>query len=262
LRRARFDRAIVLPNTAKSALVPLFAGIPRRTGWRGEWRYGLLNDLRSLNESRYPRLVDRFVALGRDAGAAMPIDDFAPQLTADPRRADALIESLGLDGSDGAVLALCPGAEYGPAKRWPASHFAAVAEAHLTRGGVVWLFGTRADAAVCAAIVDALAVPCRGRAFDLSGRTSLLDAVDLLSRATQVVTNDSGLMHVACALGRPVVAVYGSSSPDFTPPLSGSARVVRDALPCSPCFERTCPLGHTDCLNRLAPARVVRELVC
>jgi heptosyltransferase-2 len=260
LRQHGFDQAIVLPNTAKAALTPLFAGIPRRTGWRGEWRYGLLNDLRTLSKSRYPRLVDRFVALGRDPGAAPRVDEFLPRLAADSSRADALIESLGI-GADAPVLALCPGAEYGPAKRWPPAHFAAVAEAHLTRCGSVWLLGTRADVPACAAIATALPDRLRERVFDLAGRTSLLDAVDLLARASQVVTNDSGLMHVACALERPVVAVYGSSSPDFTPPLSKRARVVRDALPCSPCFERTCPLGHTDCLNRLAPDRVVRELV-
>ena len=259
LRRQRFDRAIVLPNTAKSALVPLFADIPRRTGWRGEWRYGLLNDLRSLNEARYPRLVDRFVALGRDAGAVPP-SDLRPQLTADSRRAEELIAALGL-ACDGPVLALCPGAEYGPAKRWPPAHFAAVAEAHLRRCGAVWLLGARADAPACAAIVAALPERLRARTFDLAGCTSLLDAVDLLARADQVVTNDSGLMHVACALDVPVVAVYGSSSPAFTPPLSERARVVRQVLPCSPCFERICPLGHTDCLIRLAPDRVVRELV-
>jgi heptosyltransferase II len=262
LRHRRFDQAIVLPNTAKAALAPLFAGIPRRTGWRGEWRYGLLNDLRSLSEARYPRMVDRFVALGRDAGAALPTDHLAPHLTTDSRRGGALVELLGIDAR-APILALCPGAEYGPAKRWPPTHFAAVAAAHLDRNpcGTVWLLGAQTDAPACAAIVAALPERLRDRAFDLAGRTSLLDAVDLLARAAQVVTNDSGLMHVACALERPVVAVYGSSSPDFTPPLSDRARVVRDALPCSPCFERTCPLGHTDCLNRLAPERVVRELV-
>jgi heptosyltransferase-2 len=260
LRQQRFDQAIVLPNTAKAALAPLFAGIPRRTGWRGEWRYGLLNDMRSLSEARYPRLIDRFVALGRTAGAVLPTDDLSPQLTAHSRRADELIAAFGIEAR-APVLALCPGAEYGPAKRWPPAHFAAVAQAHLERGGTVWLLGTRADAPVCAAIVAALPESQRNRVFDLAGVTSLLDAVDLLARTDQVVTNDSGLMHVACALGRSVVAVYGSSSPDFTPPLSTRARVVRDVLPCSPCFERTCPLGHMDCLNRLTPDRVVRELV-
>ncbi len=255
-----FDRAIVLPNTAKSALVPLFAGIPRRTGWRGEWRYGLLNDLRSLNPARFPRLVDRYVALGRDAGAPLPTTDVAPRLRADPARGVALIDALQLPVA-GDVLALCPGAEYGPAKRWPPRHFATVATAHLQRGGSVWLLGTRADGPTCAEIVAAIPETARDRIADVSGRTQLLDALDLLARSDQVVSNDSGLMHVTCALDRPVVAIYGSSSPAFTPPLSRSARIVREPIHCSPCFERCCPLGHTHCLTRLPPERVVQELV-
>ncbi len=258
LRRVGYDRAIVLPNSFKSALVPYFAGIPRRTGWRGEWRFGVLNDVRTLDAQKLPRLVDRFVALADASNATAA--DIEPKLTADPVRAAALVAGLGL-AVDRPILALCPGAEYGPAKRWPAAHYAAVAAEHVCRNGQVWLFGTQADAAACAAIRASVAPLAQARIFDLAGRTQLLDAVDLLSLAQQVVTNDSGLMHVACALGVPVVAVYGSSSPDFTPPLSRGARVVRDALPCSPCFERTCPLGHTDCLNRLMPERVVAELL-
>jgi len=259
LASAAYEQAIVLPNSFKSALVPFFAAIPRRTGWRGEWRYGLLNDLRLLDAARYPRMIDRFVALGGDSTAPESGRDCEPQLSADPVRARALVAQMNL-AADGEVLALCPGAEYGPAKRWPAAHYAAVAAEHVRRGGVVWLFGARGDAPSCAAIVAALSPVERARTFDLAGRTQLLDAVDLLSLASHVVTNDSGLMHVACALGRRVVAVFGSSSPAFTPPLSASARIVRDDLPCSPCFQRTCPLGHTDCLNRLLPARVVAEL--
>lgn len=258
LRRETFDRAIVLPNSFKSALVPFFARIPRRTGWRGEWRYGVLNDVRTLDAARLPRLIDRFVALG-DASSANS-SDVEPVLAADSTRAAELVVQFGLK-LDRAVLALCPGAEYGPAKRWPAAHYAAVAEEHIGHGGAVWLFGARGDAAACAAIRASVAPLAQAHVSDLSGRTQLLDAVDLLSLARQVVTNDSGLMHVACALGVPVVAIYGSSSPAFTPPLSARARVVRDVLPCSPCFERTCPLGHTDCLNRLMPERVVAELL-
>jgi heptosyltransferase II len=258
LRRENFDRAIVLPNSFKSALVPFFARIPRRTGWRGEWRYGVLNDVRTLDTARLPRLIDRFVALG-DA-SSVNRGNVEPKLTSDPSRTAALVDDLGLK-LDRPVLALCPGAEYGSAKRWPASHYGVVAEEHIRRGGAVWLFGARGDAAACAAIRASVPALVQAHVFDLSGRTQLLDAVDLLSLVKQVVTNDSGLMHVACALGVPVVAVYGSSSPAFTPPLSARARVVRDALPCSPCFERTCPLGHTDCLNRLMPERVVAELL-
>jgi heptosyltransferase-2 len=262
-----FDQAIVLPNSFKSALVPFFAAIPRRTGWRGEWRYGLLNDLRVLDAKRYPRMIDRFLALGREDGSSFattcsgetPGVNFEPQLTADPVRAHALARALELD-ADAPVLALCPGAEYGPAKRWPPAHYAAVAADHVRRGGIVWLFGANGDAPSCAAITAALGPEERARVFDLAGRTSLLDAIDLLGLATGVVTNDSGLMHVACALGRPVVAIYGSSSPAFTPPLAASARIVRDELPCSPCFERACPLGHTNCLNGLPPRRVLAEL--
>ncbi len=258
LRQVGYDRAIVLPNSFKSALVPFFARIPRRTGWRGEWRFGVLNDVRTLDNNWYPRLLDRFVALAAESGS--PLQEVEPQLVADPVRAATLVADLGLS-TDGPILALCPGAEYGPAKRWPAAHYAAVAAEHARRGGAVWLFGSHGDADTCAAIRAAVSPLVQARVFDLAGRTQLLDAVDLLSLAAQVVTNDSGLMHVACALGVPVVAIYGSSSPTFTPPLSARARVLCDALPCSPCFERTCPLGHTDCLNRLMPERVVAELL-
>jgi heptosyltransferase-2 len=257
--REGFAQAIVLPNSVKSALVPFFAAIPRRTGWRGEWRYGLLNDLRVPDAARYPRMIDRFVALGADADVVLPRGTWEPQLTALAGRAAALVAQLNVDAA-GDVLALCPGAEYGPAKRWPPAHYAAVALDHVRRGGIVWLFGAGGDARSCAAIVAALPADARTRVFDLAGRTSLLDAVDLLSLAEAVVTNDSGLMHVSCALGRRVVAVFGSSSPAFTPPLSVRASVVRNELPCSPCFERNCPLGHTDCLNRLMPQRVIAEL--
>lgn len=262
---AAYDQAIVLPNSFKSALVPFFASIPRRTGWRGEWRYGLLNDVRVLDAKRYPLMIDRFVALGCDADTPFETTrrrDIAcvePRLTADPIRARMLVAELGLE-TRADVLAMCPGAEYGPAKRWPPAHYAAVAADQVRRGGIVWLFGAEGDTGSCAAITASIAPAERARVFDLAGRTRLLDAVDLLSLASRVVTNDSGLMHVACALGRPVVAIYGSSSPGFTPPLAPNARIVRDELPCSPCFARTCPLGHTNCLNRLLPERVLAEL--
>lgn len=249
-----YAKAIVLPNSFKSALVPFWAGIPQRTGWHGEARFGLLNDRRRLDRQRYPRMVERFVALAFAANASLPSPLPGPQLRPDVSRAEALVAAHGLDPSS--VTVLCPGAEYGPAKRWPPGHFAAVARHEIDRGRQVWLLGSPGDAPACAAI-EAL-VP-RGL-VNLAGRTSLLDALDVLSLAGRVVCNDSGLMHVACALDRPVVAVFGSTSPDFTPPLGRAAKVLQNPLPCSPCFQRDCPLGHLNCLVGLSPEKVIEAL--
>ena len=251
----RYDRAVVLPNSLKSALVPWLAGIPVRTGWRGEMRFGLLNDLRAPDEAGLPLLVERFAALAQPAGEPLQRPVPAPRLTADAAKRDAALAKFGLDAT-APVLALAPGAEYGPAKRWPARHFADVARAHAARGFRVWLFGSARDAAVTAEVAALAGVPVA----DLAGRTSLDEAIDLLSLAARVVTNDSGLMHVAAALDRPMAAVFGSSSPEYTPPLSAKARVISLRLDCSPCFERECPLGHTNCLEKLGPEQVLAAL--
>ncbi|MCW5593300.1 MAG: lipopolysaccharide heptosyltransferase II [Burkholderiales bacterium] len=251
----RYDRAIVLPGSLKSALVPWFAGIPVRTGWRGEMRYGLLNDLRRLDVRSLPLIVERYAALAQPAGEALERPLPSPRLAIDEGRREETVERLGLTG-DAPVLALAPGAEYGPAKRWPARHFAEVARAHAARGYRVWLVGSAKDAPITAEVASLSGVA----AADLAGRTSLDEAIDLLSLASRVVCNDSGLMHVAAALDRPLAAVFGSSSPDYTPPLSPRGRVVSLRLDCSPCFERECPLGHTNCLEKLEPAQVLAAL--
>ncbi|HEX3097879.1 MAG TPA: lipopolysaccharide heptosyltransferase II [Usitatibacter sp.] len=250
-----YDRAIVLPNSWKSALIPWHAGIALRTGYRGEMRYGLLNDLRVLDEKALPRLVERYAALAQPAGEALRRPVPAPRLTSDPARAAATLARLGLDRARPAA-ALVPGAEYGPAKRWPARHFAALAGELAGRGWQVWLLGSGKDAEATRQIRALAGDAC----VDLAGRTSLDDAIDLLASADRVVTNDSGLMHVAAALDRSLAALFGSSSPEFTPPLAAKARVISLELSCSPCFQRTCPLGHTDCLVKLEPARVLAEL--
>ena len=247
-----FDQAILLPNTIKSVLVPLFAGIPRRTGWVGESRYGLLNDIRKLDPERYPLMIERFMALGVPEGEALARPYPKPRLSADADRRKELMREHGLS-EERPVALLCPGAEFGPAKQWPEAHYASVAE-HLVRSGhQVWLMGSPKDQAVSERIASAAAEPVTV----LAGATSLTDAVDLMSGAVVAVSNDSGLMHVAAALGVPVVGVYGSTSPEFTPPLHDEAQVVRLGLECSPCFQRTCPLGHLNCLNDLAPERVI-----
>jgi len=254
LRRERYDQAIVLPNSWKSALVPFAAGIPRRTGYVGEFRYGLLNDVRYLNKKARWLMVDRFNALGVDERTPLP-EAPLPSLRADAAAARRAVEKLGLTTTT-PVLALCPGAEYGAAKRWPVAHFAELARAKARAGWAVWLFGSAKDAPVTQAIAAASAGAC----VDLAGRTSLGEAIDLLSLAHAVVTNDSGLMHVAAALGRPLVALFGSSDPSHTPPLSPTATVLYRALDCSPCFARECPLGHTRCLNDITPTDVLAAL--
>ena len=251
----RYDRAVVLPNTLKSALIPWHAGIPRRTGWRGEMRFGLLNDVRKLDEAALPLIVERYAALAQPAGEPFRRPLPNPRLEIDPAARHATLAKHGLDVSK-PVAAFAPGAEYGPAKRWPARHFAKLAVELASSGHQVWLFGSAKDAEITDEVNRLSGSACR----DLAGRTSLDEAIDLMSVAARVVTNDSGLMHIAAALDRPTAAIFGSSSPAFTPPLSPHAKVISLRLSCSPCFARVCPLGHTNCLETLEPAEVLAAL--
>jgi heptosyltransferase-2 len=257
LRARRYDQALLLPNSFKSALVPFFAGIRRRTGWRGEQRYGLVNDLRVLDEQALPLMVQRFVALGQAPGEAMPARLPAPRLAIDRDQALDCGNRLGL-APERPLLALCPGAEFGGAKRWPDTYYAELAERYLEKGWQVALFGSANDQPVTAVIRE----QCGNhpRCLDLAGRTRLAEAVDLLSLATAVVSNDSGLMHIAAALARPLVVVYGATSPDFTPPLSDNAAIVASDIDCAPCFQRECPLGHHGCMRYTPMERVAQEL--
>lgn len=251
-----FDRAIVLPNSFKSALIPALAGIPVRTGWRGEMRFWLLNDIRLLDKRRYPLMVERFVALAHPPRWPLPEPLPRPHLRADPERLAGLRERFALD-PERPVLALCPGAEFGPAKRWPERHYAAVADTLLARGWQVWLLGSARDREVAEAIVAQIAPQRRAGAHNLAGATELADAVDLLAAASLVVSNDSGLMHIAAALDRPLIVTYGSSSPAFTPPLAEHAETLAIPVDCGPCFRRECPKRHLKCLNDLHPDLVL-----
>lgn len=258
LRAERYTRAIVLPRSAKSALVPWFANVPLRTGFRGELRYGLLNDVRSL-DATLDQTVKRFVALGLGRGVAPPQSlppTLRPRLTSDASNLELLRAAHAL--RHGAPLvALMPGAEYGPAKRWPAAHYGTLAAELASAGADVVVLGSAKERAIGDAVVARAAQPA---VRNLCGATSLADVVDLLASAVVAVSNDSGLLHIAAAAGAPVVAVYGSSSPSFTPPLTESAAVVSLELECSPCFARDCPLKHMRCLNDLAPAAVLRAV--
>ncbi|AZZ46925.1 lipopolysaccharide heptosyltransferase II [Pseudomonadaceae bacterium SI-3] len=257
--RGKYEQAILLPNSLKSALVPFFAGIPKRTGWRGEMRFGLINDMRKLDKQRYPLMIERFMALAYEPGAELPAPYPKPALRIVEHSRDAALTRFELS-LDRPVLALCPGAEFGESKRWPAEHFAKVAEVKIREGWQVWLFGSKNDHAVGEQILQQLIPGLREEALNLAGETSLAEAIDLLSCAEAVVSNDSGLMHVAAALGRPLVSVYGSTSPAFTPPLSDQVEVVRLGLDCSPCFERTCRFGHNNCMRELTPRPVIEAL--
>jgi heptosyltransferase-2 len=256
LRTQRYDQAIVLPNSWKSALIPWWANIPQRTGWCGEARWGLLNDIRQLDKAKYPLMVERFMALAQESAAILPKPYPQPYFHVAPVDVAIARTKYALDNTTGKILALCPGAEFGPAKRWPDAHYAVVANKWLDEGGQVWLFGSKNDFTVCEQIKSAT----QGRCINLAGQTTLGEAIDLLSESSAVVSNDSGLMHIAAALNKPLVAVYGSSDPRFTPPQADQVRVERLGLSCSPCFKRECPLQHLDCLNKLEPARVITAL--
>ncbi|GIX21911.1 MAG: heptosyltransferase II [Gammaproteobacteria bacterium] len=254
LRAAGYGWAIVLPRSFKSALVPAFARIPRRTGYRGELRRLLLTDPRVLSPA-LDQTVKRFVALALPPGRLPTAADIEPpRLRVDPDNQARLLETLDL-ALDRPVVALLPGAEYGPAKQWPVGHFAALAGRLLARGRRVWVLGSAKERELGEAIAAG-----RRDVVNLCGRTRLTDAVDLLACAEAAVSNDSGLMHVAAALDRPLVAVYGSSSPAYTPPLSERAVILQRGLSCSPCFARRCRYGHYRCLTEIEVDQVLAAL--
>lgn len=248
LGKRGYDQVIVLPNSLKSAIVAAATGAKQRTGYIGEMRYILLNDLHKLDKSALPLMVDRYTALaGNFTGKSSQ-----PRLQIPPESQQAALNAHGLDKSK-KIMALCAGAEYGAAKRWLPEHFAATAQHYAAQGWQIWLFGSQKDFEISEEINRLSGSLC----VNLCGKTSLAEAIDLLACADAVVCNDSGLMHLSAAVGAKLVAVYGSSSPDHTPPLSDTAQIATLNLACSPCFKRECPLGHTDCLTKLLPENVI-----
>lgn len=255
LKNHGYTQCIMLTNSLKSAILPFAAGIRKRTGFRGEMRYGLLNDIRPLDKSKLPRTVDRFVALGIEADAPLPAIP-NPHLAASHANALACLAEMNFAEPQAPVLGLCPGAEYGEAKRWPLEYYAEVARAAHAQGWQVWLFGSEKDVPFTAEINRLSHMAC----LDLGGKTKLGDAIDLMSLCDTVVSNDSGLMHVAAALNKKLIAIYGSSDPHHTPPMSSQAVIEYLGLECSPCFQRECPLGHLNCLRGISSQQVTRHL--
>jgi len=286
LRQDRYDHAIILPNSLKSALIPFFAGIPLRTGFKGEMRFGLVNNIRQLDKQALPLMVERFAALAEhsDTPLRRPLEN--PRLVTNKAQIQTTLNKLGLAPKK-PVIAFCVGAEYGPAKRWPTLHFAELACMLADEGHEIWLLGSHKDTEIGAEIEQIYfkctsrlpPLPPAGEGWgessplkevsgergssslrNLCGQTDLAEAIDLLAVAKLAVVNDSGLMHIAAALDKPMIALFGSSSPGFTPPLSDKARIVSLNLPCSPCFKRVCPLGHFDCMMKLTPTQVFKEI--
>lgn len=250
LKSEGYTHAFVLPNSWKSALVPFLARIPKRVGYKGEARWGLLTDARPLDQKGVPRLVDRFAALAVPRGGLVPMPP-SPVLVPDAANRSAALRALNLK-TDRPVVVLCPGAEYGPAKRWPPNQFAELAAMLLRDGLQVWIVGSPNDRMAADAVLNSLGENIH-KVRDLTGRTDLGTAIDVLSLASLVVSNDSGLMHAAAAVGVPLVALFGSSSPAYTPPLSPLAHIAKIDIACSPCFQRECPLGHFKCMRELKP---------
>jgi heptosyltransferase-2 len=238
-----YDQAILLPNSFKSALIPFLAKIPQRTGYLGEMRFLLLNDIRT---KKHYRTVEQFVALGLSDQSSFEISP--PKLN--PQPVDLNRFNLNLEKP---ILALCAGAEYGSAKRWLIEYFVEVAQHYLNKNWQVWAFGSIKEQ------LQGLAIEKIG-GINLCGKTTLAEAIDLIALSNAVISNDSGLMHVAAALNKPLIAIYGSSDPQFTPPLSPNSKILTLNLPCSPCFKRECPFGHLNCLKDLKPKQVILTL--
>ena len=241
LKERAYDQAFVLPNTMKSALAPSFAGIPVRVGYLGESRLGVLNRIHKVKHQREPMPL-HYARLAEEPGVEPAVPLPAPALFFSEEKVKATAARFGISGP---YTVFCPGAEYGPAKRWP--YFRELA---AKLDGQVVLLGSLSDKE------ESRQIPGK----NLIGKTTLDEAIDLIAGAAAVVTNDSGLMHVAAACGTPQVALFGSSSPESTPPQSAAARIVWLKVECSPCFQRACPLGHFKCMNDLAVERVLGEM--
>jgi len=257
LRQENYCQAIICQNSLKSALIPFFAKIPIRTGWLREGRKLLLTDGRKLDKKLLPLMVQRYVALAYSHSNSWNKDNFLwPRLNVPKTIADDTLTKYQLVKNK-KILALCPGAAYGPTKRWPSEYYAYIAKKKLQEGWQIWLFGSAQDRLITDEIMQLTANQCT----NLTGDLKLDETIGLFSVVDALISNDSGLLHVAAALDKPVIGVYGSTSPDFTPPLSKNAQtMVLEGLECRPCFQRTCRYAHLNCLTQIKPEMVNQRL--
>lgn len=256
LQKRHYQQAIVLPNSLKAALIPWLAKIPVRTGWRGEYRYGLINDMRHLNKAHHPLMIEQFMALGLPNDIPVPKPYPLPEFAISSTSQEQTLAQIQPYYRGRPILAVCAGAEFGPSKRWPAEYYAQVANAMLDKDWDVWLLGSPKDRAITDEIMQLTANRCS----NIAGKPMLAQTIDLLSLVSGVITNDSGLMHVASALNKPIIAIYGSTSPKFTPPLGDKATILQRKLNCQPCFKRSCPLKHHLCMRDITPEEVLKQM--
>lgn len=265
LKASQYEACFVLPNSLKSALIPWLANIPRRIGYRGEMRFGLINvALDNPSKIDRPPMADHYLALStvldqsRKIDAGKPADPKLNVSTAAKQSVSAKLHSAAID--EKSIYVFCPGAEYGVTKRWPTDHFAKLAQQLIANEphAHVILLGSKSDHALGERIQMQTNNP--SHIHNWCGNTSLDEAIALIGMSKALISNDSGLMHIGAALKVPQVAIFGSSDPHHTPPLSDKAQVLWLSLPCSPCHKRECPLGHLKCLKDISPENVLNGI--
>jgi heptosyltransferase-2 len=259
LQPSLYDRSIILTNSLKSSLIPFFADIPIRTGWLGEMRYGLLNDIRYLEKESNNLMVEKFAALSLKEDNYSIENLSFPCLNIDLENQKDKLNLFKIN-SDTSSLAICPGAEFGPSKKWPAEYYSEVAKKYITDGWNVICFGSHNDEETGKKIEALNHLDQEDKFHNLIGKTSLVDAVDLLAHCNKAVTNDSGLMHVAAAVKTPLVAVYGPSSPEYTPPLSNKRKILRKVEGYEKTRKGDTMEGYHHSLLSIKPAEVISAL--
>jgi heptosyltransferase II len=256
LQQNNYTSAIILTNSWKSALIPWFAKIKKRTGWVGELRFGLINDIRYLDKKKYISMISRYIALAYPAHYNLPSlllnQVIKPKLIIDPDNLILLKNKFNINNlSKLPILALCIDAAFGVAKCWPEEYYIKLAEHKIKQNWQVWIFGTKPNLSINNS---------SNLILNFSGKTSLIDTIDLLSLVDVVVCNDSGLMHIAASFNKKIIAIYGPTSSEFTPPIADCVKIVNKNLQCSPCFARTCPLGHHKCMKEITVELINNEI--
>ena len=259
LRDRSYDQAIVLTNSLKSSFIPFTANIPKRTGWLGEMRYGFINDIRKVNKNKHKLMVEKFSCLSINPLVDNNYEIPWPSLRVDLINLSKLLKKYSFEQSHESI-AICPGAEFGPSKRWPANYYAEVIRHYLSKNWQVFILGSKNDLPVAKAIEDQVPSENKALLFNFTGQTSIEDAVDILSTCDLVLTNDSGLMHVAAAVNVKLLALYGPTSPKFTPPLSKKAKVIQKIEGYEKTREGELEEGYHYGLSMIKPEEVLDSL--